>query len=286
LEDRARNKSLGISGKNRSLTEKEPLKWSSLQRRLAAISKIHQYNEKPFDRKHPAIQQTLSGIKRSLSQHNSKQIVENRKTPILSEDILKMIESLPKTLAGIRDKAILLVTFAAALRRSEIASIQIENLVFEKEGVEISLAWSKVGPRKVSVPFGNSVVTCPVIALRDWIKRANIKEGFIFVGINRHEQLQKTHLSDKAISLIIQRNGHIKDMIQEAEEKSKNDPTIIIPDFGGHSLRAGFATTAILKGVPEHAIMSHGGWKKSDTMKKYIRETNKWKNNAALSLGL
>jgi integrase len=287
LEDRAKNKWMGISGKDRKLVEKEPLKWNSLQRRLAAISKISQYNEQSLDRKHPAIQQTLTGIKRFLSLHNPDQIVEDRKTPTLSEDIFKMIESLPKTLAGSRDKALLLIGFSGALRRSEICGLRMDSLRFvEGEGVVISLAWSKVGPRTINIPKGASIVTCPVTALRDWIKNAGIKEGYIFKGINRHGQLQDTPLTDKSIALIITRNGHIKAKIQDAKERAKEDTTVVIPNFGGHSLRAGFATVSILNGASEHSIMAHGGWKKSDTMKKYVRETDKWKNNAAASLGL
>ncbi len=64
------------------------------------------------------------------------------------------------------------------------------------------------------------------------------------------------------------------------------DPTISVPNYGGHSLRAGFVTTAILNGVPEYSIMKQTDHKKSDTVKKYIRETLKWKDNAATKLGL
>lgn len=286
LEDRAKNKWNGISGKNSSMTEKEPLKWNSLQRRLSSISKIHQYNELPFDRKHPSIAKTLNGIKRILSKHSTSQIEEERKSPILTTDIIKMIEALPQSLAGARDRAILLIGFAGAFRRSEISGICIEHLTFFEHGVEVMLPWSKTGPRKTPITLGSSLLTCPITALRNWIQLAGIVEGPVFVGINRHGKLQKESLSDRAIALIIQNNAYLTEKVNKAKEKAQQDPTIAIPDFGGHSLRSGFATTAILNKVPEHLIMAQGCWKKSDTMKKYIRETNRWSNNASLGLGL
>ena len=96
--------------------------------------------------------------------------------------------------------------------------------------------------------------------------------------------MQDKGITDKAVALIIQNNPYIREKTNEA--LSKNDATSGVPNFGGHSLRAGFVTQAILNGVPEHVIMQHTGHKKSDTLKKYIRQTNKWKDNAATKLGL
>lgn len=286
LEDRAKNFWIGISGKGRQLKEKQPLKWNSLDRRLTAITKIHQYNGHEFSRKDPAIRRTLKGIRRVLSKEQTHRIVEDRKSPVLSDDIRKMVESLSDTLVGKRDKALLLIGFSGALRRSELANIHKEHLQFLKEGIVLLLPWSKTGMREVNIPYGSNPFTCPVRALHDWINAAKIEQGPIFRAINRHNQIQPTALSGRAVVLIITRNQHIRETIKEAEEKQLHDSTINIPDFGGHSLRAGFVTQAILNDVPEHAIMGHGGWKKSDTLKKYIREVNKWKNNAAIKLGL
>ncbi|HEY4830948.1 MAG TPA: tyrosine-type recombinase/integrase [Waddliaceae bacterium] len=286
LEDRAKNSWVGISGKNRDLKEKTPLKWNSLERRLTAITKIHQYNGYNFSRKDSAIRRTLNGIKRVLSKEQTHQILEDRKSPVLMEDIRKMIGSLPDTLTGKRDRCLLLIGFSGALRRSELASIQKENLKFLKEGIVVLLPWSKTGMREVNIPYGSNPDTCPVRALQEWIHAANIENGAVFRAINRHNQIQLGALSDKSIVLIINRNRYIRDTVKEAEEKQIHDSTVTIPNFGGHSLRAGFVTQAILNDVPEHSIMEHTGHKKSDTLKKYIREVNKWKNNAATKLGL
>lgn len=286
LEDRAKNSWVGISGKKRQLKEKPPLKWNSLARRLTAISKTHQYNGCEFSRKDPAIKRTLMGIKRSLSKEQTHRILEDRKSPILLDDIKKMIETMPDTLAGKRDRALLLIGFSAALRRSELASIHKEHLTFQKEGIVLLLPWSKTGMREIPIPYGSNFATCPVRALQEWLTASQIESGPLFRAINRHKQLQPNALSDKAIALIIMRNHHIQSTVQEAQEKQRMDSAVSVPDFGGHSLRAGFVTQAILNDVPEHAIMTHTGHKKSDTLKKYIRDVNKWRNNAASKLGL
>jgi integrase len=286
LEDRAKNSWIGFSGKGRDFKEKPPLKWNSLERRLTAISKIHQYNGFEFSRKDPAIKRTLSGIKRTLSKDQTHQIVETRKSPVLMDDIKKMIESLPETLAGKRDRALLLIGFSAALRRSELANVRMEHLTFQKEGILLLLPWSKTGMREIPIPYGSNFITCPVRALQEWIHAAKITSGPVFRAVNRHGQIQPNALSDKAIALIITRNGHIRETVKSAQEKQANDSTAKVPNFGGHSLRSGFVTQAILNDVSEHAIMAHTGHKKSDTLKKYIRDVNKWKNNAASKLGL
>ncbi len=286
LEDRAKNSWVGISGKTRDLKEKQPLKWNSLERRLTAITKINQYNGHEFNRKDPAIRRTLGGIKRVLSKEQTHQIIEDRKSPVLMEDIRKMIDSLTDSLTDKRDKALLLIGFSGALRRSELVNIQKEHLQFLKEGIVLLLPWSKTGMRDVIIPYGSNPNTCPVRALQDWINAAKIESGAVFRAINKYGQIQPTALSCKSVVLIINRNNYIREKIKDAEEKKTHDSTVVIPDFGGHSLRAGFVTQAILNEAPEYAIMNQTGHKKSDTIKKYIREVNKWNNNAAMKLGL
>lgn len=288
LEDRATNCWVGPSGKIRKATEKPPLKWNALLRRLTTIAKMHQHMKLPFNRKDPAIETTLSGIKRFLSQEHSERIIEVRKQPALIEDIRKMIQAIPiekegrSYTQGIRDRALLLIGFAGALRRSELVKIKLEHIKYVKEGIELLIPWSKTGKRELAIPYGSNPDTCPIRSLQDWINVSGIVDGYIFLAVNKWGQIQKNGLTDKSVALIIQRNPYIRRSVEEA----KLNPNKGVPDFGGHSLRAGFVTQAILNGVPEHVIMAHTGHKKSDTLKKYIRETNKWKNNAATKLGL
>ena len=192
-----------------------------------------------------------------------------------------MIEIFPATIIGIRDKAILLVGFVSAMRRSEIAALKIDDLKFVEEGIELHLNWSKTGERSLVIPYGSNPITCPVRALNLWLKSANITTGPVFRSINRHNQISCVPLTGAAIALIVKRNSFVLDKIASAKEKGEYTPS-----FAGHSLRAGFCTHAAMVGVPEHLIMAQAGHKKSDTTKKYIRIANKWTDNAAMKLGL
>jgi integrase len=197
-----------------------------------------------------------------------------------------MIASLPNTLIGIRDKALLLIGFTCALRRSEIANIHIEHLQSSENGFKLNIPWSKTGERNPIIPYGGNPLTCPVRALRNWIQVADITTGPLFRSINRHGKIQEKALSDKAIELIIRRNKYLQNKTNEAKAEASEDPTKAIPNFGGHFLRAGFVTQAYINGASEVDIMAQTGHRKSDTLKKYIRELDEWKNNAAIKLGL
>ena len=275
LSDRATNCWSGPSGRLRKITEKAPLKLPTLLHRLWGIKYKHKEHGYQFDTGCSEIENVVSSLRRS---NTAK---EARKDPLLLSDIRGMVEHLPNTLTGIRDKALLLVAFASAMRRSEIADIQLSNLKFVEEGLEIHLNWSKTGSREIQVPYGSNPLTCPIRALRAWLTSSNIANGAVFRNINKHGQISDKPLTGAAVALIVKRNGYVQNKIKTASEKENHTPS-----YAGHSLRAGFCTTAAIAGVPEHLIMSQAGHKKSDTTKKYIRIANKWTENAAIKIGL
>lgn len=203
-----------------------------------------------------------------------------RKDPLLLSDIKGMVENLPSSLTGIRDKA-LLVGFVSAMRRSEIADLKLHNIKFIEEGIELHLDWSKTGQREIPIPYRSNPMTCPVRALKAWLREANIVKGPIFRSINKLGHICDKPITGASIAIIVKRNAHVQSKIAEAKEKGEHTLS-----YAGHSLRAGFCTTAAMLGVPEHLIMAQAGHKKSDTTKKYIRITNKWKDNAAIQIGL
>lgn len=275
LADRAVNSWLGPSGKLKKLITKPPLKLPTLLHRVWAIKFIHKENGYVFDTSCKEIEAVLSGLRRT------NMAKEDRKDPLLLVDIRGMIENLPETLTGIRDKALLLVGFVSAMRRSEIAVLKMQDLKFVEEGIEVHLSWSKTGERSLVIPYGSNPITCPVRALNLWLKMANITTGPIFRSINKHNHISEMPLTGTAIAIIVKRNVYLKNKIDVAMAKGE-----YAPSYSGHSLRAGFCTHAAMVGVPEHLIMAQAGHKKSDTTKKYIRIANKWTDNAAIKLGL
>ena len=252
-----------------------PLKTSTLARRLSAISQAHQVAGVDFNRRHPAIQETWKGIR------NTHGTAQKGKEPILIEDLRRMVESIQISkcdedrLIGFRDKALLLLGFAGAFRRSELVGLQVEDLKLVRDGYIVKLRRSKTDQqgegREVAIPYGSSPCTCPVRALQDWINVAKLQNGPLFVPINRHGQKSSNAMTSHAVAVIIKKHAPNKEMAIE---------------FSGHSLRAGFATTAAMAGVQEYAIMKQTGHKRSDTLKKYIRSRDLWKDNAASRVGL
>jgi len=270
LADRASNSFIDPKDKRQA-----PLKTSSLARRLTSISQTHQVAGFKFDRQHPSIQEVWKGIKNI---HGTSQ---TGKEPLLIENLREMIQAIPiekegiPSLIGLRNRALLLLGFAGAFRRSELVTLQFEDLKLVRDGYIVKLRRSKTDQqgegREVAIPYGSNLDTCPVRALQDWITLSKIESSFIFRAINRYGKLALKPLTAQVVSLVIKENLPNKELADK---------------FSGHSLRAGFATTAALAGVQEYAIMKQTGHKRSDTLKKYIRSRDLWKDNPAAKIGL
>jgi integrase len=128
------------------------------------------------------------------------------KTPALTEYLRLMVRAMPDSLLGSRDRALLLIGFAGAFRRSELVSLDVEDLAFEREGVVVTLRRSKTDPvgqgRKIGIPLGSGK-TCPVRALERWMEASRIEEGPLFRPVTRHSHVEDCRLSDKAVALIV-----------------------------------------------------------------------------------
>lgn len=143
------------------------------------------------------VRSTWKGIK---NVHGTKQ---EGKKPLLIEHVRAIIEILPDTLLGLRDRALILTDFAGAFRRSELVSIDMTDVEFSTDGVVVTLRRSKGDQEgageKVGIPYGSTPATCPVRALQAWLDQAGITEGAVFRSVNRHGQVQPKGLSDKAV---------------------------------------------------------------------------------------
>lgn len=244
-------------------------KAATLERRLVSIRQAHSMSGKALDKNDSCISETLKGIKNTIG------TAQTMKTPIVIDDLREMVQSCENNLQGIRDRALLLVGFTGAFRRSELVSLKFEDLRFNRNGIEITLRRAKTDQEGkgqiVPIPYGSNPDTCPVRSMQAWLEMSGISNGHIFRGINKHGHLNEKGLTPAAIALIIKRNAHIKDRAFE---------------FGGHSLRAGFCTQAAINGVSAHASMRQARQKKIETHQKYIRIANMWQDCAATKLGL
>ncbi len=244
---------------------------STLARRLAAIGKAHGAAgfESPAKLGHAAVGETMNGIRRV------KGTAPSVKTPLLTDDIRRIVACLPPTLAGARDRAILLLGFAGGFRRSELAALDAADLAFTAEGLIIEIRFSKTDPlgrgRKTAIPAGSGE-TCPVTAVRDWMSRAPVAAGPLFRAVDRRGRAAAKRLHRDSIGAIVKRSAAAAGL----------DPS----QYAGHSLRSGLATQAYLNGASELAIMRQTGHKSMAMVRRYIRDGSLFRDNPASKLGL
>jgi len=243
-------------------------KVSTLRRRIVSIGIVHKLKGHYLDAKHPVIIENLMGIKR---QKGSAQI---GKKPILISHLKSIINVINEQkideVKKHRDKTIILVGFGGGFRRTELISIDYDDVEFVPEGVKIIIRRSKTdqfGEGMVKgLPYFEKEKYCPVINLKNWLKVSKIKSGPIFRRFVKGSKLTDYRLTDQSVVLII------KEYLNLAGIENKN--------FSGHSLRSGFATVAAESGADERSIMAMTGHKTSQMVRRYIREANIFKNNA------
>ena len=243
-------------------------KISTLRRRLVSISMVHKLKGHYLDTKHPIIIENLMGIKRVKGsiQKGKKPILINHLKSIINAINQKKINEIKK----LRDKTIILVGFGGGFRRTELISIDHEDIEFVPEGVKITIKRSKTdqfGEGMIKgLPYFTNEEYCPVTNLKRWLELSNIKSGPIFKRFSKGSVLTNYRLTDQSVVMLI------KDYLNLAGIENKN--------FSGHSLRSGFATVAAESGADERSIMAMTGHKTTQMVRRYIREANIFKNNA------
>lgn len=226
---------------------------STIERRAAAIRYAHKAagHEPPTNTE--AVKAVMRGIRRTLRRRPT------RKAPAVAAAIAAMLAQLPDTLAGLRDRALLLIAFAAALRRSELVALYISDLSRHAGGVMLHIRASKTDQegRGADIPVPNGVRLKPVAALEAWLAAAAITEGPIFRPIDRHGRVGARGLTDRSVARVIKR----------AAKAAGLDERL----FSGHSPRAGFVTQALEDRVDPLKIMGITRHAKVDTLKIYDR---------------
>lgn len=253
------------------------LKASTISRRLTAISVLHKAAGLDSPALDERVKDVFKGIKR---EHGS---LEKGAAPLLTPTIKRMIvvaregaETPAQERSAVRDAALLLVGYAGAFRRSEVASLLVEDVEFVEDGATVLLRRSKTDQegkgQKRALPHGSHPETCPVRNLRRWLEVLGESEGPVFRPIDRHGNLRKTALSDRSVCEVVKKRAQAAGLNRDR--------------YSGHSLRAGLATAASAAGVSQRSIMDQGDWKSVQTVMRYVREGTLFENNAAASIGL
>jgi integrase len=243
---------------------------ATIARRLVVISQAHKGADLPSPTTSSLVHRIHAGVRRTIG------TAQVGKAPAVVADLKRMLEKLPATRIGFRDRAVLLLGFAGAFRRSELISRDVADLEFSSAGLIVTLRRAKndqesVG-RRIGIPFGSAENTYPVRAVQAWLETARIANGPIFRPMDRFHRVQGSRLSDKAVALIVKRRAQAVGL----------DPK----RYAGHSLRAGLAPSAAAAGASERVIMSQTGHRSADMVRKYIREANLFTSNAAALVGL
>jgi integrase len=242
-------------------------KLATIQKALAALVEAQRAAGFPSPREDARVREVMKGIRRSLG------VAPAQKDPISPTELRAMVRSRPATPQGLRDRALLLLGFAGAFRRSELVGLDVDDVTWGDDGLTVTLRRSKTDQegegRKVGIPFGSTPQTCPVRMLKGWLEAAGHTEGPLFRPA-RGRGVGVTRLSDKAVARLVKR----------AAEAAGLDPARL----SGHSLRSGLATAAAKAGKSERSIMAQTGHRSAQMVRRYIRDGELFSENAAAGL--
>lgn len=240
---------------------------ATIQRRIAALSRAHLALGLPDPTKVDPARSTLAGIRRMNGS------AAKAAKPLLRDDLFLVMDNIGQSSRDIRDRALLMVGFAGGFRRSELVGLNMSDIQFTSQGMIINIRRSKTDQfgngRVVGIPFGKSQY-CPVVATTKWIASSKLCEGPLFRPVNRNGAIRATRLSAETVSSIVKRR------VAAVGIEPKN--------FSGHSLRAGFATSAAQQGISSWQIRRQTGHKSDTMLARYIRSAELFEDNAGTRL--
>jgi site-specific recombinase XerD len=255
---------------------------STIRRRLAAIAYAHRLKGLPVAHDTEAVRAVMAGIRRTVG------VAVTRKAPATARALAKMTRSKHSVqingnvnaeqhsnaaapdLRLLRDRALLLLGFAAALRRSELVALDVDDLEFVDAGLIVHKRRSKTDQdgagAEIAVPHG--VKLKPVAAVRAWLDAAAIAAGPVFrpIGKGTRGAVKPARLTDKSVA----------DIVKRYAAAAGFDPAV----YSGHSMRAGFITSALEHGVDFFRIMDVSGHRDVDVMRSYDRRAKRFKDHA------
>jgi len=242
----------------------------TLRRKLAAIAVMHRAAGHDSPTEHGVVRATFAGIRRERG------VAPRAKTALLVDELRAAIATCGARRIDVRDRALVLVGFAGALRRSELVGLDVDDVSFETAGIVLRLRRSKTNQEgeleEVAVLYGSDPQTCPVRALQAWLGTGAITEGPLFRAVDRAGRVSGGRLTARIVGERVKKIG----------ARSGLDPE----SYAAHSLRSGFATSAARANKSEAAIMRQGRWKSIPVARRYIRAGSRWHDHASAGIGL
>jgi site-specific recombinase XerD len=259
-------------------------KVGTLSRRLSSIRFAHAVHHAPDPTAHPRVSAVWEGIRRT---HGAP---PGQAAPLMPPELFDVLAACPTIrtwrdparpsevdLAGARDRALLMVGFVTALRRSELAALSVDAVAEHPNGLVLTLPRSKTNPtgeqvELVVLPRAGNPTRCPVTALSTWLELAGITGGPVFRAVAKNNTASTSGLHPESINTLV----------QKAVARAGIDPT----RYSAHSLRAGFVTYAHLRGASDRAIAHQTRHRSLATIGTYVRVSHAWTDNADTTLGL
>lgn len=247
---------------------------STISRAMTSIRQAHELSRLPSPTIDPEVVEVWKGIKREIG------TAQKRAKPLMLDALKKVVDATRPTFIGRRDVALLLVGWSAAMRRSEIVAMDREHIEFVPEGMVITIPRSKTDQEgethRIGIPMARDEKYCPTRRLKDWLKLSGTETGPMFFSIGMsgrkfHADVpEKKRLGPRMINLIIRRR------MSRAGFDTKG--------YTGHSLRAGFVTTAAAAKIPEYLIQLHTRHRTSESLRGYIRDGSMFSENSLATI--
>jgi site-specific recombinase XerD len=242
---------------------------STLGRRLAPIRLMHVGARVPSPHDALEINEVMRGIRRAWK----KPVTQ--KAPAVDADIKRMVDAVePQTLKGLRDRALLLLGFAGAFRRSELVALDTAHLSSRAEGLEVTLASSKTDQeglgQRIAIARVPQSPYCPVQAVSDWLVAAEIVSGPVFRQMHRGDTVGHARLTAQSVALIL----------KTLAAKVGLEPS----RYAGHSLRSGFLTSAARNRASIFKMAEQSRHKSLDVLREYVRNEERFEDHAAEGL--
>jgi site-specific recombinase XerD len=259
------------------------VKVTTMSRRMSALRLAHKVGGLPDPTTDPLVTTVWEGIRRT---HGTP---VDQAAPLMPPELHHVVDACPlekrwksadrapePDLAGHRDRALLLVGFVAALRRSELAALTVDQVGDHPNGAVLALPRSKSNQHGddtelVVLPRAGDARRCAVQSLARWLDLAGIDEGPVFRRVTKANVAGTTALNP----------GSINQLVQRAIARAGIDPA----PYSAHSLRAGFVTYAHLRGASDRAIAHQTRHRSLAALGGYVRVNEAWVDNAATQLG-
>lgn len=251
-------------------------KRSTIKRMMATISVAHRRAGHPNPCETEVVRESFRGISNVLAGDSEQRA--RHSAPLLISHLEALSESMGDDLRAVRDRAVVLVGWSGALRRGEIAALDVEDLAFVDKGVRVRLPRSKTDQagdgQYVAIFYATRKALCPVQALRSWTQLAEVRSGALFRPVSRALKVGDGRMSARAVDRVVKR----------WTDKANVQPEQAGDTFSAHSLRAGFVTEAARAERPEYSIAKQTRHRSAEVLRGYIRIASVFEGNAGEGL--